>query len=201
MRKLRDSDDAFEFRPLVSAREAEINPALRHHLRDIYAVELPETVDLTSFPFCDSKNSVTGPHRPDRPLSPAIPKSPQNRGCESIQGFPSGIGGIPRQVRAGWTWPRRSANPRNRQDQRSFSTLRRTTAAGRSANRGTRISTSAVRRKLRIVRTVNCIGAWHSSRRGRAINPPQQFPPPPPRLRSAWRLNLPMFKRPYVGPR
>ena len=30
-------DDAFEFRPLVS-------PALRHHLRDVYEVEPPETV-------------------------------------------------------------------------------------------------------------------------------------------------------------
>ena len=57
MRKLRSSDDVFEFRPLMSAREAEINPALRYHLRDVYDVELPETVDLTSSPFCDSKTA------------------------------------------------------------------------------------------------------------------------------------------------
>jgi hypothetical protein len=57
MRKLRGSDDAFEFRSLMSAREAEINPALRYHLRGVYDVELPETVDLTSFPFCDSKTA------------------------------------------------------------------------------------------------------------------------------------------------
>ncbi len=49
MRKLRGTDDGFEFRPLVSPREAEINPVLRHHLRDVYNIELPETVDLTSF--------------------------------------------------------------------------------------------------------------------------------------------------------
>ena len=49
IRKQRGTDDGFELRPLVSAREAEINPVLRHHLRDVYGVELPETVDLTSF--------------------------------------------------------------------------------------------------------------------------------------------------------
>ena len=49
MRKQRGTDDGFELRPLVSPREAEINPVLRHHLRDVYALELPETVDLTSF--------------------------------------------------------------------------------------------------------------------------------------------------------
>ncbi len=49
MRKQRGTDDGFEVSLLVSPREAEINPVLRHHLRDVYNIELPETVDVTSF--------------------------------------------------------------------------------------------------------------------------------------------------------
>src|SRR5204862_1488173 len=36
--------DAYVLKPLTS--EAEVNPALRHHLRQLYGLNLPETVDL-----------------------------------------------------------------------------------------------------------------------------------------------------------
>jgi predicted DNA-binding WGR domain protein len=38
--------DAYVLKPLTS--EAEVNPALRHHLRQLYGLNLPETVDLAA---------------------------------------------------------------------------------------------------------------------------------------------------------
>jgi predicted DNA-binding WGR domain protein len=38
--------DAYVLKPLTS--EAEINPALRHHLRQLYGLNLPETIDLAA---------------------------------------------------------------------------------------------------------------------------------------------------------
>jgi hypothetical protein len=38
--------DAYVMKPLTS--EAEVNPALRHHLRQLYGLSLPETVDLSA---------------------------------------------------------------------------------------------------------------------------------------------------------
>jgi hypothetical protein len=106
---------------------------------------------------------------------------PQNWGCKEVGAFPCEPQSRRRSGRT--TWPRESPNPRSRQDQRSFSTLRRVTAAGRSASRAIRISTSAARRSLTVVPTASCIGAWRSSRRGPAISPPPQFHPRPPRPR------------------
>ncbi len=47
MRRQQGTDNGYDLLPLVSPREAEVNPVLRHHLRDLYGVELPETIDLT----------------------------------------------------------------------------------------------------------------------------------------------------------
>jgi hypothetical protein len=48
MRKQPGSDHGYDLLPLASPREAEINPVLRHHLRDAFGIELPETIDLTA---------------------------------------------------------------------------------------------------------------------------------------------------------
>lgn len=47
IRKTRGTEHGFELTPKETLREAEVNPVLRHHLREVYGVELPETVDLT----------------------------------------------------------------------------------------------------------------------------------------------------------
>jgi hypothetical protein len=49
LKKQRGTEDGFMLSPLVPVREAEVNPVLRHHLHDVYGIDLPETVDLTSF--------------------------------------------------------------------------------------------------------------------------------------------------------
>jgi hypothetical protein len=48
LRKHRGTDTGFEISPLSSPREADINPVLRHHLREAYGIDLPETIDVTS---------------------------------------------------------------------------------------------------------------------------------------------------------
>jgi hypothetical protein len=49
LKKQRGTEDGFMLSPLVSVREAEVNPVLRHHLHDVYGIDLPESVDLTNF--------------------------------------------------------------------------------------------------------------------------------------------------------
>jgi hypothetical protein len=49
LRKQRGTEAGFEISPLSSPREAEINPVLRHQLREVFGIELPETINLTSF--------------------------------------------------------------------------------------------------------------------------------------------------------
>jgi hypothetical protein len=49
LRKHRGTDAGFDISPLSSPREAEINPVLRHHLHEVYGIDLPETIDVTSF--------------------------------------------------------------------------------------------------------------------------------------------------------
>lgn len=47
MRKQRGTEDGFEISPIASLKKAEINPVLRHQLREIYGIELEETIDVT----------------------------------------------------------------------------------------------------------------------------------------------------------
>jgi hypothetical protein len=41
--------DSYVVTPMTS--EAEINPVLRHQLRQLYGLELPETIDLAETPL------------------------------------------------------------------------------------------------------------------------------------------------------